>query len=344
MLRGQRRQIVHRDIVFAARGAQREQPFLDAVELARIVVRRAQRRVEVRARLVERGQRRIERLRGRIDQGGRLRAPPLQPAQRSRERGDRRAVARDRLVRVAQVFGHLVDRHHGGALFGERGLLACLGLEFRQFLDRVAQPIGLAPRLLDARAVGRNRLLGGAPFAPQPRNRRGIVLKVRIGIEQPPVRRDIDQRALVMLTVDFHQRAAQRLQDLHAHRLIVDEGARAPVAKLHAPQDQPVFGSDAVIGEQRERRMVALDLEGGRDLPLLGAVAHKARVAAAAERKREGIEQDRLARAGFAGEHRQAGRVVDVEPFDQDDVTNRETGEHFSSFRGAGDSPRARNP
>ena len=68
--------------------------------------------------------------------------------------------------------------------------------------------------------------------------------------------------------------------------------------------------------------MVRLDIERRRHLPVLGAVADQARVAAAAERKRECIEQDRLACAGFAGEHRQASRIVDVEPFDQNDVAN----------------------
>ena len=35
----QRRKMIHRHIVFAPRGAQREQPLLDAIELVRIVVR-----------------------------------------------------------------------------------------------------------------------------------------------------------------------------------------------------------------------------------------------------------------------------------------------------------------
>ena len=86
MLRIQRREIVDRHIVFAPRGAQREQPLLDAVELVRIVVGGEQRGIEMRARLIERGQRRVERLHGRIDQRRRLAAPPLQPPQRRRER------------------------------------------------------------------------------------------------------------------------------------------------------------------------------------------------------------------------------------------------------------------
>ena len=84
------------------------------------------------------------------------------------------------------------------------------GLSRVELLDRVAQPVGLAPRLLDTRAMRRDRFLGAAARVPGARDRGGIVLEPRIGIEQPPVRRNIDQRALVMLAMDFDQRAAER--------------------------------------------------------------------------------------------------------------------------------------
>ena len=69
--------------------------------------------------------------------------------------------------------------------------------------------------------------------------------------------RGIDQRAGVVLAVDFDQRRAERLQRLHAHRLVVDEGAGAAVGELHAAQDQRLVGGDVVLGKQRARRMLA---------------------------------------------------------------------------------------
>ncbi len=71
-------------------------------------------------------------------------------------------------------------------------------------------------------------------------------------------------------------------------------------------------------------------LEDSGHLALLGAVAHQRGVAARAERQREGIEQDRLAGAGLAGQHGEAAREIDIEPIDQDDVADREAGEHAS--------------
>jgi hypothetical protein len=44
-------------------------------------------------------------------------------------------------------------------------------------------------------------------------------------------------------------------------------------------------------------------LEDRRHIAPLGAGAHQRRIAAHAERQGQGIEQDRFARARFAGEH-----------------------------------------
>ena len=79
--------------------------------------------------------------------------------------------------------------------------------------------------------------VGGAPGVPQRFQRRDVLLEAGKGVEQAAVGRGIDQRALVMLAVDFDQRGADRLQGLHADRLIVDEGAGAAVGELHAAQD-----------------------------------------------------------------------------------------------------------
>ena len=74
--------------------------------------------------------------------------------------------------------------------------------------------------------------------------------------------------------------------------------------------------------------MIAGHLENGGDLSLLHALAHQRLVAAGAQRQREGVEQDRLAGAGLAGEHGKPFGEIDVEPVDQDDVADRKSGEH----------------
>ena len=131
-----------------------------------------------------------------------------------------------------------------------------------------------------------------------------------------------------MLAVDFDERGAEALEHLHTDRLVVDEGAGAAVGKLHPAQDQLIAGRDVVRGENRPHGMAGGDVERRGHLPLLGAMAHQAGVTARTERERERIEQDRFAGAGFAGEHREAGHEIDVEPLDQHDVADRKAGQH----------------
>ena len=61
---------------------------------------------------------------------------------------------------------------------------------------------------------------------------------------------------------------------------------------------------------------------------LLLAGTHQARLGAVAEHQPQGVEQDRLARAGLAGEHAQPRPEGEIERLDQDDITDRERGQH----------------
>ena len=274
----------------------------------RIVIRRAQRGFEMRAGLVHRRERGVDRLHHRLDQRRRLRGAALEPADRGRERRHRRLRAGDAVVGGAQILGDLLRLHHAGAALGERGLLAGFRRELAELIDGVAQPIRFAVCPLDLGAVFFDRHLAGTALFPKPRDRGGVTIDPAIGIEQRAMGRGIDKGALVVLAVDFHQRRAERAQHLHADRLIVDERAGAAVGKLHAPHDQFVVAAEIVIGEHPARRMAFGEIEGGDHLALLGAFAHQRGFAAGAERQREGIEQDRFAGAGLAG---QRGKAAD---------------------------------
>ena len=150
-------------------------------------------------------------------------------------------------------------------------------------------------------------LLARAPLVPQPRHRGGVAFDAAIGVEQSAMGRGVDEGALVVLAVDFHQRRAKRAQHLDADRLVVDESAGAAVGELHAAHDQLVFAAEIVLGQQAARRMIFAEIESGDHLALLGALAHHRGVAARAERQRESIEQDRFAGAGLARQRGEAG-------------------------------------
>ncbi len=280
------------------------------------------------ARIVERRERGVDRLDGRLDQGRRLRLAALQPAHRGGQARHRRLGPGDRLVGVAQILCRLLGLHHGGAALRERRLLPGFRRERGQFLDRMAQPVRLAGGALHLGAMRRDGRFGVAPRRPQLTDLAGLLFEPPIGVEQTAVGRGVDQRAVVVLAVDFHQGGAEALENLHADRLIVDEGARAPVGELDPPQDQFVLGRDVVVFEHEMRRVPGRHVEGGRHLPLLDTLAHQAGVAARPQRQREGVEQDRLAGAGLAREHGKAAGEIDIEPIDQHDVADREPGQH----------------
>ena len=58
-----------------------------------------------------------------------------------------------------------------------------------------------------------------------------------------------------------------------------------------------------------------------------------ARAAARAKRKRERVEKDRFARAGLAGEDREAGGEFEIELVDQHHIADGEAREHGGPFR-----------
>ena len=83
--------------------------------------------------------------------------------------------------------------------------------------------------------------------------------------------------------------------------------------------DSHVFGS-----ADEQGGMVVGQLEFGRDLGLVRAGPDQAAVRAGAHGQAQCVQQDRLAGAGFAGQHAQGSGEVEVEPVNQNDVADRE--------------------
>ena len=234
------------------------------------------------------------------------------------------------VVQIARDFFRL---HHRGAALRQTRFLAGLGHERAQLLDCVPQKFGLAAGLLDARPVRRDILARGAPGFPGRGQHIGLRLEPAIGVEQPAMAGGVDQRPLVVLAVNLDEGRAEALEHLDADGLVVDERPGAAVGELDAAQQQRILDGDAVLGEDAARRMALVELEGRGDLALLHPVPHQAGVAARAERQREGVEQNRLAGSGLAGEHRKPAGELDVEALDQNDVADRESDEHESQPR-----------
>ena len=90
-LRGDRREIVDRDLMLAAGGAQRKEPLFAPLQFVLIEVAGADRRFEPAARLLQIVERRAERCDGRLKQARKLRRLPLEPPREARrDRGSAR--------------------------------------------------------------------------------------------------------------------------------------------------------------------------------------------------------------------------------------------------------------
>ena len=199
----------------------------------------------------------VERPSAGVDQGRGLRGAAPQPADPRRVARHGRAVARPALVGLAQVARDLLGGLHGGARAAEAVLLARLRRQGAEFLGRVAQIVGVGPDLGDARLLGLQLAQQGAAALVGRPDLAHEVLQAPERVDQSPVRRGIDQGAVVVLPVDLHERAGQPAQHLRADRHVVHEGAGPAVRHLHAPKDEVALDLDV----HAERVALGADVE-----------------------------------------------------------------------------------
>ena len=266
-------------------------------------------------------------------------SPPASGTLRSNRRtrlaniGTGEALAGHRLMRLGDVAGDLLGAHHLLAPVGERVFLAFLRRQRRELVDRGAQIVRLDAGRSDPGAEIGERRFRPPPGGVSHGDRFALPIEPPEGIEQRPVHGRLDHGAVGMLTVDLDQRRADLAEQHDRHRLIVDEGAAAPVGTLHAAQDQVALGFDAACRKDRPRRVTGGHIEDRGHIALGAVVAHQRGVAAPAQRQRQGIEQDGLAGAGLAGKRRQPGGEVRAETVDDDDVAYGKGDEHGRTGR-----------
>ncbi len=114
----------------------------------------------------------------------------------------------------------------------------------------MTQPVSLTPGTLDLCALSGELPFKRATLVPELFDLCGLLFEPAESIEQAPVRRDLNQCALVVLTMNLDQGCSKRPQRLCAHGLVVHERASASVGKLNSAQNQFVLGCNGVIREK----------------------------------------------------------------------------------------------
>ena len=109
----------------------------------------------------------------------------------------------------------------------------------------------------------------------------------------------------------------------------VDPRAASALRIQRAAQEQRTPSAEArSCSASHSRCRDARPLEHGGELGSLGARPQLPQLEPIAEQEAERIEQDRLSRAGLAGQHREAGIELEVERFDDDEIADGQQAKH----------------
>ena len=189
--------------IFARRGADGEQPLLLALEFRRIGFQAREQRIEFAAPLFGQRVGLLERCFGGGGRLARFLVHARQPLEGQSQRGFGAAFARQEFRRRRHVFDDARSVHQEGALGGERGLLALLGVERGEFVHRLSHVIGIGCgaglRQAQAFELGAGRIEGGKAH----RDLFRLCLVPAKGVEQSAMRGRVEQPAIVGLAVHF---------------------------------------------------------------------------------------------------------------------------------------------
>ncbi len=132
------------------------------------------------------------------------------------------------------------------------------------------------------------------------------------GVERAKVRGRIEQRLVLVLTVQFDEARREILQRTGRRERAVDERAAASLRRDLAA-DQQFFAAALEDGLDRRRVFAGTDQVARR---------------APTEQKSDGFDQDRLARPGFAREHVQARIELDLDRVDDREMFDAKEPQH----------------
>ena len=162
---------------------------------------------------------------------------------------------------------------------------------------------------------------------------------IRGSVDVAEMRRHVQKPAAFELSLDFDKHVADLAKERCRYRNVVDACRGFAVAFQPPPQDQLVVAGDVGFAEPRPGRMVGGGMEDGADLRRVFALADQPEVGTAAERQPERVKKDGFPGAGLARQNGQATVEAQRQPFDQDDIGDRQTVQHrYLSNRSETDS------
>ncbi len=153
-------------------------------------------------------------------------------------------------------------------------------------------------------------------------------------VEQVELRRGEREPAMLVLSEEGEEPAAEHLKVGRGGGAALDEGPRAPAGPHPAREDDFITTSVVVadpvaqLGQLRLLEQAGRQLEHALHVGVAGARAHDSRPRLPAQQQVQGVREHRLARAGLPRDRRQPGAGPQLGPLDQQQVLDAQLEEH----------------
>ena len=144
----------------------------------------------------------------------------------------------------------------------------------------------------------------------------------------------VEQRLVLVLAVDLDQRAGEFAQLASVAGRPLIQAREPPSARMMRRSWQRRLPASRRVRCRAARRGIGRvgQVEFGRQLGAFGAMAHHAGVGAGAGQEEQGVDQQRLAGAGFAGNHGQARVESQFGGADDGEILDGQVGEHGAAI------------
>ncbi len=171
-------------------------------------------------------------------------------------------------------------------------------------------------------------LAGLAPALSGQLHLTGKVRGASVFIEQAAVRIGLEQRLMLMLTVDINDQFAQGFEVAERAGCAIDIASRTPFGSDDPSQDARAVALQITLGEPGAGFRDVDQIERSKDVCLVRAWTDHAAVGTVAERQAQCVEHDRLAGAGFTRDHAHPAIKFEIEMFDDGVVVYGQVHQH----------------
>ncbi len=234
------------------------------------------------------------------------------------------------VVGLAGQGGQLLGVGQAGALLRQLFLLAGLQAGGLDLVDLVTEQIDAAGHLALVTAQAGQLAAHGAQVAHQAGDLVAQRPQPAVAVQQVDVLADAHQRQVLGLAVDVDQALADLFQGLDRDGPTVDPAHIAPFeADLAAQkQDARLVALQAVFSQQRadDRLDLGVEQEGTLDGRPIGAGTDNVGLTPPAQQQADGVDDDRLAGAGLAGQDVETGAEFEIELVDDGQIVNSQFG------------------